>query len=63
MDDLERLKHHQGGPPGDAPAHRPARRRLHHSPFFWISAACILIAMAIFVATDGFALRSAWMHF
>jgi len=57
MDDLTRIKHHQGGPPGDLPSAKPASRRLHHSPWFWISAFFILVAMAIFVATDGFALR------
>jgi hypothetical protein len=30
---------------------------MHHSPFFWVAAFFILLAMAIFVATDGFLLR------
>jgi hypothetical protein len=30
---------------------------MHHSPFFWVAAFFILLAMAIFVMTDGFLLR------
>jgi hypothetical protein len=30
---------------------------MHHSPFFWVAAFFILLAMVIFVMTDGFLLR------
>ena len=51
MNDLERIQKHHGGP------HVAARRPLHHSPFFWAAAFFILLAMAVFVFTDGFLLR------
>ena len=37
--------------------HRPHWRRIHHSPFFWIAACCILLAMAIYVATNNLSFR------
>jgi hypothetical protein len=49
-------------PPRDGGPHlvdhhprRPAPERIRRSPFFWIAAACILVAMAIFVLTVGLA--------
>jgi hypothetical protein len=51
MNDLERIQKHHGGPRG------AARRPLHRSPFFWVAAFFILLAMAVFVFTDGFLLR------
>lgn len=56
--DLERIRKHQGGPSTEGAApQRPYWKRMHHSPFFWVAAFFILLAMAIFVATDGFLLR------
>ncbi len=58
MNDTERIQHHHGGPKGAAGTpHAGARRPLHHRPFFWVAAFFILLAMAIFVFTDGFLLR------
>ena len=58
MDDLERIKQHHGGPhlDGSAP-HRPYWKRAHRGPFFWIAAILMLLAMYIFVTTDGLGLR------
>jgi hypothetical protein len=42
---------------GPHPTHRPAWKRLHHSPFFWVAAFFILAAMTIYVMTDNLALR------
>jgi hypothetical protein len=60
MDDLERIQKHHGGPHAgpNVPRGTPWRR-LHRSPFFWIAAFFILLAMVIFVTTDGFLLRPA----
>jgi hypothetical protein len=56
MDDLERIKKHHGGPHLDGHSSpKPYWKRMHRSPFFWISAFFILLAMVIFVTTDGFA--------
>ncbi len=58
MNDLERIQHHHGGPHANADGpHGASRSRLHHSPLFWVAAFFILLAMAIFVFTDGFLLR------
>ena len=40
--------HQHGGP--DA-ASRPRWKRIHHSPFFWIAACFILLAMIVYVVT------------
>ncbi|MBP9903247.1 MAG: hypothetical protein KBH45_17440 [Verrucomicrobia bacterium] len=49
MDNPQFQQH--GGP--HAAAHRPHRKPLHHSPFFWLAAVCILIAMTIYVLTNN----------
>jgi hypothetical protein len=57
-EDLERIQKHQGGPHTDSSnPQRPYWKRMHHSPFFWVAAFFILLAMVIFVTTDGFLLR------
>jgi hypothetical protein len=53
MNDLERIQKHHGGPHGDA-SQRPAWKRLHHSPFFWVALVCLLLGMGIFVTTVDF---------
>jgi len=39
------------------PAHRPYWKRMHHSPFFWVAAFFILLAMVVYVMTDNLAFR------
>ncbi len=46
--------HQHGGP---HPQHRPSWKRVHHSPFFWMSALFILIAMIVYVTTENLAFR------
>ena len=50
MNDPQFQQH--GGP---NPAHRPYWKRLHHSPFFWVAAFCILVAMSVYVMTNNLA--------
>lgn len=58
MNPTERIQKHHGGPHTDATApHQPYWKRVHHSAFFWVAAFFILLAMSIFVMTDGFMLR------
>lgn len=59
-EDEERIKKHHGGP-GNTGEHfnRPYWKRAHKSPFFWVAAVFILVAMVIFITTDGFLLRPA----
>ena len=48
--------HQHGGPHGAANTpHRPYWKRIHHSPFFWVAAFFILLAMGIYVATNDLA--------
>ena len=57
-EDLERIQKHHGGPSTDAARpQKPYWKRMHHSPFFWVAAFFILVAMTIFVMTDGFLIR------
>jgi hypothetical protein len=57
-EDLERIQKHHGGPGTDsARPQKPYWKRMHHSPFFWVAAFFILLAMTIFIMTDGFLLR------
>lgn len=57
-DTMDDPKFHQHG--GSPAAHRPPGprwKRMHHSPFFWVAAGFILLAMVIYVTTDNLALR------
>jgi hypothetical protein len=56
-EDIERIQKHHGGPATGTSPQRPYWKRMHHSPFFWVAAFFILLAMVIFVTTDGFLLR------
>jgi hypothetical protein len=56
--DEERLQKHLGGPhQANSEPKGPYWKRAHKSGFFWISVFFILLAMTIFVLTDGFLLR------
>ena len=54
MDDPQFQFHPHGGP---HPAHRPSWKRMHHSPFFWVAACFILLAMTIYVMTENLSVR------
>ena len=44
---------HGGATVGEHPPHGPAWKRIHHSPFFWVAAVFILLAMTIYVMTNN----------
>jgi len=46
---------HDGGRGAEHPPHGPRWKRMHHSPFFWVAAFCIMLAMVIYVVTNGLA--------
>jgi hypothetical protein len=50
-------KYQQPGGPHAAehPPHGPAWKRMHHSPFFWVAAVCIMLAMVVYVMTNNLA--------
>ena len=52
MNDPEFQQH--GGP---HLVHRLHWKWMHHSPFFWIAGSFILLAMAVYVATNNLAFR------
>jgi hypothetical protein len=58
MNELEHIQKEQGSlrSGGNRPE-RPYWKRLHHSPFFWVSLVFLLLGMLIFVATDSFVFR------
>ena len=35
------------------PPHSPSWKRIHRSPFFWVAALFIMVAMIIYVTTDN----------
>lgn len=60
MNAAERIQKHHGGPHTDGVGtHQPYWKRVHHTAFFWVAAFFILLAMTVFVMTDGFLLRPA----
>ena len=45
-----------GGAQGSQhPPHGPRWKRMHHSPFFWVAAFFIMLAMTIYVMTNDLA--------
>lgn len=42
---------------GARPQHRPYWKRMHQSPFFWVAAFFIMLAMTIYVMTDNLSIR------
>ena len=42
---------------GPHPEHRPYWKRMHHSPFFWVAALFIFVAMTVYVLTENLAFR------
>jgi len=58
MNDAERIQKHHGGPhlDGNKPQ-RPYWKRMHHSGFFWVSLFFLLLAMVIFISSEGFLFR------
>ncbi len=50
-----KFQQHGGAHAAEHPPHGPSWKRMHHSPFFWLAAVCIMIAMVIFVMTNGLA--------
>jgi hypothetical protein len=43
-----------GGAAGSQhPPHGPRWKRMHHSPFFWVAAVCLMGAMVIYVMTSN----------
>ncbi len=53
MDNPQFQQHGRPHPEGDAHTGRSRRKRpIHHSPFFWVGAFFILVAMIVYVATN-----------
>ena len=54
--DHPKFHQHGGAHAAQHPPHGPYWKRMHHTPFFWVAACFILLAMAVYVVTDGFAI-------
>lgn len=48
-----KFQQHGGAHGGEHPPHGPSWKRMHHSPFFWVAAVFILLAMVIYVTTNN----------
>ena len=54
--DHPKFHQHGGAQATEHPPRGPAWKRMHHTPFFWIAAFFILLAMVIYIVTDGFSI-------
>lgn len=50
-----KFQQHGGAHAAEHPPHGPYWKRMHHSPFFWVAAGFILLAMVIYVMTNNLA--------
>ena len=50
-----KFQQHGGDHAAEHPAHGPAWKRIHHSPFFWVAAFFIAAAMVVYVTTNNLA--------
>ena len=50
-----KFQQHGGDHAAEHPPHGPYWKRMHHSPFFWVAAAFILLAMIVYVTTNNMA--------
>jgi hypothetical protein len=50
-----KFQQHGGDHGAEHPPHGPYWKRMHHSPFFWLAAVCIMLAMIIYVTTNNLA--------
>jgi hypothetical protein len=50
-----KFQQHGGAHAAEHPPHGPHWRRMHHSPFFWVAAFFILLAMVVYVTTNNLA--------
>ena len=50
---VTKLPLHDGGRGAEHPPHVPRWKRMHHSPFFWVAAVCLLAVMVVYVMTNN----------
>jgi hypothetical protein len=48
-----KFQQHGGAHSAEHPPHGPRWKRMHHSPFFWVAAVFIMVAMVIYVTTNN----------
>jgi len=48
-----KFQQHGGDHAAEHPPHGPYWKRMHHSPFFWVAAVAIMLAMTIYVLTNN----------
>ncbi|MEO7413618.1 MAG: hypothetical protein ABIZ81_09690 [Opitutaceae bacterium] len=48
-----KFQQHGGPHAAERRTQRPSWKRMHHSPFFWVAAVCIMVAMIIYVTTNN----------
>ena len=50
-----KFQQHGGAHAAEHPPHGPYWKRMHHSPFFWVAAVCLLGGMVVYVVTNNLA--------
>lgn len=50
-----KFQQHGGANAAEHPPHGPAWKRIHHRPFFWVAATCLMAGMIIYVMTNNLA--------
>ena len=50
-----KFQQHGGAHTAEHPPHGPYWKRMHHSPFFWLAAFFIGLAMIVYVTTNNLA--------
>jgi len=48
---------HGGDHPAGSPPPRPRWKRIHHTPFFWVAAFFILLAMIVYITSNNLSMR------
>ena len=52
-----KFQQHGGAHAAEHPPRGPYWKRMHHTPFFWVAAVPLLVAMIIYVTTNNLAIR------
>lgn len=51
-----KFQQHGGAQAAEHRPHGPSWKRMHHTPFFWVAAVFLLVAMIIYITTNNLAI-------
>jgi hypothetical protein len=52
-----KFQQHGGDHQAEHPPSGPRWKRIHHSPFFWVAACFIMLAMVIYITSNNLSMR------